>query len=149
MKRIILLLCLASMMFAIKQVPRQTSSAENNESQIRVEAKQETKSQSDIQGKRTTKTSSIEKRERQQDQFQDKNSNGVNDRREDDFQNIKTKKSKHRDLIDRKDVKRIETKPKVETKQRERTPSKPAQKTTSKEQDMKRESSNKEKKKGK
>lgn len=145
MKRIILFLCLASMMFAIEQVPRQTSSAENNESQIRVEAKQETESQSDMQGKRTTQTSSLEKRERQQDQFQDKNSNGVNDRREDDFQNIKTKKSKHKDLLDRKDVKRVEKRPKVETKQREKAPSKPAQKTTSKEQDKKRESSNKEK----
>jgi hypothetical protein len=102
---------MASMLFAIKQVPRQTGTQKVDNSESKIEIKQETKAE---------KSKVVQKREREQDRFIDKNSNGVNDRREDDFQNIKTKKSKHKELL-KKDADRDSKKQKVERQQKPKT----------------------------
>lgn len=120
MKKLILLLFIASMLFAIKEVPRQTGTHNANNSESRIETKQEAKTQ---------KNNVVQKREREQDRFIDRNSNGVNDRREDDFQNIKTKKSKHKELFDKKDVDRNNKKQKVERQQKPKTSSKTRERT--------------------
>jgi hypothetical protein len=103
------------MLFAVKQVPRQTSTHRVNTAESKVETKQEV---------RVQKTNVVQKSEREQDRFIDKNSNGVNDRREDDFQNIKTKKSKHKDLYDRKNIERSSKQQKVERQQKPTSSSK-------------------------
>jgi hypothetical protein len=106
---------MASMLFAIKQVPRQTVTHSATVSESKVETKQEA---------RVQENNVVQKKEREQDRFIDKNSNGVNDRREDDFQNIKTKKSKHKDLYDRKSVERGSKQQKVERQQKPKSSSK-------------------------
>jgi hypothetical protein len=125
MKRVMLLLFMTSMLFAIKQVPRQTGTHNANNSEFKIETNQEAKTQ---------KNGVVQKREREQDRFIDRNSNGVNDRREDDFQNIKTKKSKHKELLDKKDDDRGSKKQKVERQQKPKASNKTSErsKTSSK-----------------
>lgn len=114
MKRLIVVLFMATMLFAIKQVPRETDTHGANISESKTETKQEL---------RVQKNNVVQKSEREQDQFIDRNSNGVNDRREDDFQNIKTKKSKHKELYKEKNVERSSKQQSVDRKQKSKSSS--------------------------
>jgi hypothetical protein len=81
MKRMIVLLCFVTILFAVRTVPR-TGAKSDEETPARIEVVQ---SRSDTQDDDTRK-----------DRFQDADSNGVNDQREDDFQRIKLLKTKHK-----------------------------------------------------
>lgn len=81
MKKFLLLLCFASFLFALKTVPR-TSTTSDDKSAARTEVVQSSKTKKDNDTKK--------------DRFQDADSNGVNDHREDDFQRIKQLKTKHK-----------------------------------------------------
>ncbi|MBE0432099.1 hypothetical protein IBX73_01390 [candidate division WOR-3 bacterium] len=123
MKRFILVLFMASFLLAIEQVPRQSNAAVNEKSDTSNEAKRlEPRSSSPAvrQESRTT----VQSKEKQRDQFQDKNSDGVNDRREDDFQSIKTRKSRHKDLFGRKEPAPPEKKPGEAPSREEKQPEK-------------------------
>jgi hypothetical protein len=126
MKYFLLILLMVNMLLAIEQVPRRSSTAETKESEIGIEAKQSA-TNSDARKNEVRERTIVQEKEKQRDLFIDNNSNGVNDRREDDFQSIKTKKSKHKDKIDRQKVDR------VEPKQKEKTSTSTREKTTSKE----------------
>jgi len=124
MKYLLLILLMANMLLAIEQVPRRSSSSETKKSEISIETKQST-ANSDARTNEARERIVVQKEEKPRDLFIDNNSNGVNDRREDDFQSIKTKKSKHKDMIDKQKVDR------VEPKQKERTSTKTREKTSS------------------
>jgi hypothetical protein len=81
MKTIVILLCFASFLFAVKTVPR-SRQASDSETPARVEVVQSSKDKKDDDTRK--------------DRFQDADSNGVNDQREDDFQKIKLLRTKHR-----------------------------------------------------
>ncbi len=81
MKKFLLLLCFASFLFALKSVPR-TSTTSDDKATARTEVVQSSKTKKDDETKR--------------DRFQDADSNSVNDHREDDFQRIKQLKTKYR-----------------------------------------------------
>ncbi len=118
-----MILLMANMLLAIEQVPRRTTSTDKDTREVATEVKQVKKSNDDQEGRPVERA--VEKKEKQQDRFIDNNSNGVNDRREDDFQTIKTKKSKHKDMIDRQKVER------PEPKQREKTSTNTREKNSS------------------
>ena len=124
MKYLLLILLMANLLLAIEQVPRRNGPSETKKSDISIEEKQST-TNSDARRNEARDRVVVQKEEKQRDLFIDNNSNGVNDRREDDFQSIKSKKSKHKDMIDKQKVDR------VEPKQKERTPSETREKTSS------------------
>lgn len=117
MKRLLLFLFTASLLFAIEQVPRQAGAGSDDkpkpESTVR-QAAPRAGSES-----RTT----VQKTDKERDRFQDKNSDGVNDRREHDFQNIKTLKSRFKELFGRKEAEPAK-KPAPSPKQEEKQPEK-------------------------
>jgi hypothetical protein len=123
MKSFLLILLLANLLLAIEQVPRRNTAVEKKKSDVVVESEQP-KAQNSVRSNETSDKNIVQKKETRQDPFIDTNSNGVNDRREDDFQNIKTKRSKYRDLFDKQDTKR------VEEKQRAKPTSSSKEKTT-------------------
>jgi len=110
MKKVLLLLFMVNIMLAIEQVPRQRGAGDDKKSETKSEVKQND-SRNSTRDTRIT----VQNGEKQPDRFQDTNSNGVNDRREDDFQSIKTKKSKYKELFGKKGDQ-------VEKKQRENPP---------------------------
>ena len=124
MKSFLLILLLANLLHAIEQVPRRSAVSEKKRPDVVVEVEQP-KKQSGAQFDETREKSIVQKKETRQDPFVDTNSNGVNDRREEDFQNIKTKRSKYRDLFDKQDTNRAEEKHKEKPSgsSRERTTS--------------------------
>jgi len=126
MKKFMVFIFLASMLFAIEQVPRQGNS-EEEKSSLKTESKQPTVRLSS-RGTGTQEQNVIQRSDREQDRFQDSNSNGVNDRREDDFQNIKTKKSKYKELIDKKRVEEAKRKPPEPPKRDKKEPEKKKEK---------------------
>ncbi len=130
MKRLIVVLFMATMLFAIKQVPRQTDTHSANISESKTETKQEL---------RVQKNNVVQKSEREQDQFIDRNSNGVNDRREDDFQNIKTRKSKHKELYKEKNAERSSKQQNVERKQKPKSSSNTRERSKTSSQGRKKE----------
>jgi hypothetical protein len=93
MKKCILLLFVATMVFAVQTVPRNTTTDSNdktsNESIIK-------ESPHYFVQKQTQNKS--------QDRFEDADSNSVNDQREDDFQKIKKLNSKFKDKYQQKDA---------------------------------------------
>lgn len=109
MKSFLLILLLANLLHAIEQVPRRSAVSEKKRPDVVVEVEQP-KKQSGAQFDEMREKSIVQKKETRQDPFVDTNSNGVNDRREEDFQNIKTKRSKYRDLFDKQDTDRAEEK---------------------------------------
>ncbi|UCD19745.1 MAG: hypothetical protein JSU64_00990 [candidate division WOR-3 bacterium] len=114
MKKLFLLLFMAHILFAIEQVPRQKSSADDKKGTTNSEVRS-SKSRTGEQVVRKETKITAQSGEKQPDRFQDKNSNGVNDRREDDFQSIKTKKSKYKELFGKKD-RQTEKKPEKKRK---------------------------------
>ena len=110
MKRFMLLLCLASMLLAIEQVPRQDNSKEEKNPPVQLDNGR-TSVRTGSRDVRAQDIKVVQRNDREQDRFQDSNSNGVNDRREDDFQSIKTKKSKYKELIDKKKIQETRKKP--------------------------------------
>jgi hypothetical protein len=109
MKYLLIILFMANVLLAIEQVPRRRTSPGTKESEKRVEVRA-SQTNSDSRATEIRERAIVQKKEKQRDRFVDKNSNGVNDRREDDFRNIKTKKSKHKEKFDRPEVKRVEPK---------------------------------------
>ena len=81
MRKMIVFLCFASFLFAVRTVPRSSETSETK-SPTRIEIVQ---SVSDKKNDDTKK-----------DRFQDADSNGVNDQREDDFRKIKLLRTKHK-----------------------------------------------------
>ncbi|MGB7055280.1 MAG: hypothetical protein WBE28_08165 [bacterium] len=124
MKYLLVILLMANVLLAIEQVPRRTNSSETNKSEVRVEAKK-SETNSDSRTNEARERTVVQKKEKERDRFIDNNSNGVNDRREDDFQNIKTKKSKHKEKLDKPEVKR------AAPNQKERSSTPTREKTTS------------------
>jgi hypothetical protein len=121
-----MILCVTNMLLAIEQVPRRESSSETKTVELRMNAeKAEVNSGSWVN--EVHERTIVQKKEKERDQFIDNNSNGVNDRREDDFQNIKTKKSKYKEKFDKPEVRR------AEPKQKERTSAPAREKTTNNE----------------
>jgi len=114
MKKILLLLFMVNIMLAIEQVPRQRIAGDDKKLETKSEVKQNDSRNSTRDARSETRTT-VQNGEKQPDRFQDTNSNGVNDRREDDFQSIKTKKSKYKELFGKKDDQ-------AEKKQRENPP---------------------------
>ena len=104
-----MILLMANMLLAIEQVPRHRTSSGTKKSETRVEARV-SQTESENRATEIRERAIVQKKEKERDRFVDKNSNGVNDRREDDFRNIKTKKSKHKEKFDRPEVKRAEPK---------------------------------------
>lgn len=98
MKKLLMILFMASFLLAIEQVPRRSNAAANERPDTSSEVKRTEPRRTTVM---TEKESGIkvQKIEKERDRFQDKNSDGVNDRREEDFQNIKTRKSRHKDLV--------------------------------------------------
>jgi hypothetical protein len=96
MKKLIMLIFVASLMFAITPVPRTQKSNTDKESKTKVEkiVKEQNKKQNENKDKKVIK----------KDHFKDSDSNGVNDQREDDFQKIKELKTKFKDLFKKKSV---------------------------------------------
>ncbi len=117
---------MTNVLLAIEQVPRRNSTTDADKSESKMETKQSSVN-SESRTIEARERTVVQKKERERDQFIDNNSNGVNDRREDDFQSIKTKKSKYKEKLDKPEVKR------VEPKQQERKPAPAHEKTTSKE----------------
>jgi hypothetical protein len=123
MKYLLMILLVANMLLAIEQVPHRTNSTTAEDSETTINAKQSGPA-SGIRKIELREKTYVQKKELQPDVFIDNNSNGVNDRREDDFQIIKTKKSKHKDMIEQQQVER------PEPKQKEKTPTKAREKTS-------------------
>jgi hypothetical protein len=82
------------MVFAVKPVPR---------NEKKVEIKNVT-SASEIVQKKTDEKDKKDDDKKEKDRIIDKNGDGVNDQREDDLQKIKNTKSKHKDLIKKKNA---------------------------------------------
>jgi hypothetical protein len=91
MKTCILLLFVASLVFAVQTVPRGTitqgGDKTNNESVMK-----------------ESPHYFVQKQTKGQDHFEDADSNSVNDQREDDFQKIKKLNSKFKDKYQKKDA---------------------------------------------
>jgi len=126
MKYLLMIFLMVNVLLAIEQVPRRTNTSDPDKSEVKVETGQSGVI-SDSRTNEARERTVVQKKERERDQFIDNNSNGVNDRREEDFQTIKTKKSKYKEKLDRQEIKR------VEPKQKERKPAPAREKTTSKE----------------
>ena len=86
MKKIIVLIFIGSLLFAIKPVPKDEKAADKENSKIKAETviKEQIKKQGVYK---------IEKDSRK-DIFEDADSNSINDQREDDFQKIKRLKTR-------------------------------------------------------
>lgn len=89
MKRFIILIFFASLLFAVKPVPRIKKANNDKGSVVKTEKIAEHKKQNSYENKAKIK----------KDDFIDTDSNGVNDQREDDLQKIKQLKTKHKDLL--------------------------------------------------
>jgi hypothetical protein len=81
MKKLIVLIFIAGLLFAVKPVPRNEKTNNDNKSKTKVE--------------NVTKT----KNNQTHDHFQDVDSNSINDQREKDFQNIKKLQSDFKDFL--------------------------------------------------
>ena len=102
MKKIMILIFVANLLLAIEQVPRQRES-EDKDTNPTTEVRTREAKKNPLEAIRDA-GSAVMKTLTQPDRFQDKDSNGVNDRREEDFQNIKTRKSKFKDLLGKKET---------------------------------------------
>jgi hypothetical protein len=107
MKYFLIILLMANVLLAIEQVPRRRTSSGIKESENIVETRA-SQTNSDSRAVEARENAVVQKKEKERDRFIDEDSNGVNDRREDDFRNIKTKKSKYKEKFDRPEVKRVE-----------------------------------------
>jgi len=96
MKILILLILCASMVFAVKPVPRTEKKVEVKNVKTATKIVQN----KDDDGDKNDKDENDGQKEK--DRIIDKNGDGVNDQREDDLQKIKNTKSKHKDLIKNK-----------------------------------------------
>ncbi len=102
MKKIMILIFAANLLLAIEQVPRQRESADKDTNQ-NTEVRTRESKKNPLEAIRNA-GSAVMKTLAQPDRFQDKDSNGVNDRREEDFQNIKTRKSRFKELLGKKET---------------------------------------------
>ncbi len=90
MKKFVFLILIASLLFAVKRVPRTEGTNDEAKSKVKVET---------VQHKENKKqTDSKERIDKKKDHFKDADSDGINDQREDDFQKIKQLKKKPRDV---------------------------------------------------
>jgi hypothetical protein len=92
MKKLMILIFFASLLFAVKPVPRTKKTNDNRKSVVKTEKIVEYKKQDNYKNRKESK----------KDDFIDTDSNGVNDQREDDLQKIKQLKTKHKDLLKKK-----------------------------------------------
>jgi hypothetical protein len=93
MKKFILLIFIASLLFAVQPVPRKNKTSSDNKPKINVVNK----------GKPSYYTQNPAKT-KGHDRFEDADSNSINDKREDDFQKIKKMNSKFKDKYKKKDT---------------------------------------------
>ncbi|MGB3478502.1 MAG: hypothetical protein WBB67_05015 [bacterium] len=91
MKRFIVLIFFASLLFGVKPVPRNNG-----------EKDQKTKTEKVI--KSSNKTDKKDTKQKDKDGFIDADANGVNDQRESDLQKIKQLHSKHKNLLKKKNA---------------------------------------------
>ena len=107
MKRFIVLIFFASLLFGVKPVPRNNGDKDE-----------------DKKTEKVIKTSNkTEKKDK--DHFIDKDANGVNDQREKDLQKIKQTNSKHKELLKKNNNKKSNTKKTKEAKPaKKKTPKK-------------------------
>ncbi len=109
MKRFLLLIYIASLLFAIESAPRAKRSGDDKTSKTKTEiVSDESKKQVIHKAKSTSKRDSII----------DVDSNSVNDQREHDLQKIKWLKSKFRDLFKKKSGKTEESRDKQDKPQK-------------------------------
>ena len=92
MKRLIILIFIGGLLFAIKPVPKDENATDQETSKIKTETiiKETNKNQGEYNIKK----------ESPKDIFQDADSNSINDQREHDFQEIKQLKTKFKNLFD-------------------------------------------------
>lgn len=91
MKRFIIFIFIASLLFAVKPVPRAKKKDDDKKSKVKIETV--------VERKNEEKNDNKDKKEKEKDHFKDADSNSVNDQREDDLQKIKLLKTKHKDLL--------------------------------------------------
>ncbi len=91
MKRLIVIIFMASLLFAVKSVPRTETADEEKETKTEIVNEEKAKKPNDHKVKTDKK-----------DHFKDADSNSVNDNREDDLQMIKQLKTKFKDLFRKK-----------------------------------------------
>jgi len=89
MKRLIVFVFLASLIFAVETVPRTKTAGDDETSKGKTEVV-------------TSEKAKKSKSEKEKDSIVDADSNSVNDQREDDLQKIKWLKSRFRDLFKKK-----------------------------------------------
>jgi hypothetical protein len=109
MKKIVIFIFFVSLLFAVKQVPRPSNRNTEDESPRTVEP---------IQRREVVQERIDDRDNKQKDYFQDSDSNSINDRREDDFQEIKGLKTKFKDFLKKKPEEkkeRVKTVPRQET----------------------------------
>jgi hypothetical protein len=104
MKQCILLLFVATMVFAVQTVPRGATTDSDNKTNN--ESTMEESPHHFVQKQTQHKS---------QDRFEDADSNSVNDQREDDFQKIKKLNSKFKDKYQKKDAVKDEKNKKTNT----------------------------------
>lgn len=95
MKRLIVLIFLASLLFGVKPVPRNKNNDNKN---------QKTKTEKVIKNDRQSDKKDSKRKDK--DGFIDIDANGVNDQREDDLQKIKQLHSKHKNLLKKNNSKK-------------------------------------------
>ena len=121
MKRMIVLICMVSFLFAVKTVVRSNETSDVR-SPTRIEV---------VQSRNDSKDDDARK-----DRFQDADSNSVNDQREDDFQKIKLLSTKHRPA--EPSTSRDKTKEVEKPKQSSKKPSQPTKAPERKSNDTKK-----------
>ncbi len=89
MKRLIVLIFLASLLFAVETVPRTKTTGDEGTAKGKTEVV-------------TSEQAKKSKSEKEKDSIIDADSNSVNDQREDDLQKIRLLKSRFRDLFKKK-----------------------------------------------
>lgn len=95
MKRLIVLIFLASLLFGVKPVPRNKNNDNKN---------QKTKTEKVI--KSNQQSAKKDSKQKDKDGFIDIDANGVNDQRESDLQKIKQLHSKHKNLLKKNNSKK-------------------------------------------
>jgi len=93
MKRFIVLIFFASLLFGVKPVPRNNGDKD-----------QDKKTEKVI--KNSDKTEKTDTKQKDKDHYIDNDANGVNDQREEDFQKIKQLNSKHKESPKKNDNKK-------------------------------------------
>ena len=101
MNKLIILLFLGSLLFAVQPVVRNTNRTTRNDDKIKNEDVVKENKDDKVIIKKDDKDD--DKNNDKKDRFQDADSNGVNDQREDDLQKIKNLNTKFKDLIKKTD----------------------------------------------